>query len=114
MHNNKAICRPGSLQDGPQDGVLMKTNCIRTDFIENPKQGEALYTQRDKSEANITASGEIGILSIRDKDSGVMLTVALEDAMEVIAAALDAAKEVGSCSKKTSDNANTVESVSDS
>lgn len=88
MDNEKVICRPSSLQDGPTDGVLMKTNCIRTDFIENPKEGEALYTQRDKSEANITASVEIGILSIRDKQSNVMLTVSLEDAMEVIAEAL--------------------------
>lgn len=93
MDNEKVICRPSDKQDGPSDGVLMKTNCIRTDFIENPKEGESMYTQRDKSEANITASVEIGIFSIRDKQTGVMLTVSLEDAMEVIAEALKSKKD---------------------
>ena len=106
---NKRICRPDSPADGPMDGVQMKADCIRTDFIENPAGGEALFTQREKSDAHISASVEIGIFSIRDMQSGVMLTVSLQDAMEVMAAAVDAAKEAGTCLEKTSGNAEAAE-----
>lgn len=104
----RKICRPDNPLDGPMDGVQMKADCIRTDFIEN--SGEALFTQRDKSDAHISASVEIGIFSIRDMQSGVMLTVSFQDAMEVMAAAADAAREAGKCTERTSDNAEAVES----
>lgn len=93
---NKKVCRPNCPSDGPADGVMLKTDCIRTDFLENPSEGEAAFQQREKGEASITASAEIGVFSIRDRVSGVMLSVAFEDAMEVMAKAVDAAKEVGS------------------
>lgn len=80
----KIIKRPDSPQDGPMDGVMMTTDCIRTDFIENPAENEAVYTQSEKTEAHISASVEMGILSIKDMASGVMLTVSLEDAVAVI------------------------------
>lgn len=96
MEENKRICRPDSPADGPADAVMLKTDCIRTDFIENPTEGEAVYQQREKGEASITASYEIGVFSIRDRVSGVMLSIAFEDAMEVIAEAVEAAKENGS------------------
>lgn len=96
---NKRICRPDSPADGPMDAVMLKTDCIRTDFMENPAEGEAVYQQREKGEASITASMEIGVFSIRDRVSGVMLSVSFEDAMEVIAEAVEAAKESGSHSE---------------
>lgn len=96
----RKICRPDSPADGPTDGVQMKTDCIRTDFIENPAEGEAVFSQREKSESHISASVEIGIFSIRDMQSGVMLTVALQDAMEVMAAAADVCKEAWKSEKQ--------------
>lgn len=87
------ICHTDSPTDGPADGVMAKVECIRTDFIENPEGQGATFQQRPKGKANITASVEIGIFGIRDIDSGVMLTVSLTDAIEVIKAALDASKK---------------------
>lgn len=110
----KRVCRPDCPSDGPQDGVMLKTDCIRTDFIENPGEGEAVFQQREKGEASITASAELGVFSIRDRVSGIMLTVSFGDAMAVMADAVKAAKEVGSWQMKTSENADSVENVSDS
>lgn len=87
------IRRPSNPQDGPRDGVIGAAECIRTDFLENSADGEVLFTQREKSNAHISASMEIGIFSIRDMQSGLMLTVSLQDAMEVIVAATNAARE---------------------
>jgi len=67
--------------------------CIRTDFLENPAEGEAAFRQMDKSQAHITASVEIGTFGIRDMATGVMLTVSLEDAMEIMKEAIDASKK---------------------
>lgn len=89
----KKICRPNSPTDGPMDGVQMKTDCIRTDFLDNPAEGESVFQQREKSEAHITASVEIGLFGIRDMATGVMLTVSLEDAMEIMKEAIDASKK---------------------
>lgn len=101
--NKKVMCHT----DCPVDGVQMKTDCIRTDFIDNPGVGEAVFRQNDKSEAHISASVEIGILSIRDLATGVMLTVSIQDAMELLASALDSAKEEDKCLGKldTAENA---------
>lgn len=88
--SKKTIKRPDSPEDGPMDGAKMITDCIRTDFIENPKEGEALFNQQEKTEAHISASVEIGILSIRDMATGVMLTVSLPDAVKVINATVEA------------------------
>ena len=93
--NEKKICRPDSHSDGPSDGVMLKTECIRTDFIDNPEGEGAMFQQREKSEASITASVEMGILSIRDRASNTMLTVSFQDALEIMSAALEAAKEQG-------------------
>ena len=49
------IKRPNMPQDGPADGVMGVVECIRTDFLENPAEGEAAFQQRDKSQAHITA-----------------------------------------------------------
>ena len=95
MSEEKKICRPDSPKDGPQDGVMLKTNCIRTDFLENPSEEEAVFQQQEKSEASITSSVELGTFSIRDRSSGVMLTVAFEDAMAVMADAIAISREVG-------------------
>lgn len=107
---NRKICRPDSPTDGPMDGVQMKADCIRTDFIDNPNEKEGMFTQRDKSEAHISASAEIGIFSIRDLESGVMLTVSLQNAMELLAAAVDAAREAGECIERTSGSAEVADS----
>lgn len=87
------IKRPNTPQDGPADGVMGVVECIRTDFMENPAEGEAAFQQREKSQAHITASVEIGTFGIRDMATGVMLTVSLEDAMEIMKEAIDASKE---------------------
>ena len=87
------IKRPNTPQDGPADGVMGVVECIRTDFLENPAEGEAAFQQRDKSQAHITASVEIGTFGIRDMATGVMLTVSLEDAMEIMKEAIDASKK---------------------
>lgn len=111
---DKKICRPDSPQDGPKDGVMLKTECIRTDFVDEGKDEEPVIQQREKGEASITASIELGVFSIRDRSTDTMLSVAFQDAMEVIAAALDASKEAKECTEKTSESADTVESASDS
>ena len=87
------IKRPNTPQDGPADGVMGVVECIRTDFLENPAEGEAAFQQRDKSQAHITASVEVGTFGIRDMATGVMLTVCLEDAMEIMKEAIDASKK---------------------
>lgn len=87
------IRRPNNPQDGPKDGVIGVAECIRTDFPENPAEGKATFQQREKSNAHISASMELGIFSIRDMQSGVMLTVPLQDAMEVIGVATNIAKQ---------------------
>lgn len=92
--NKRVICRPDNPTDGPLDGILMKTDCIRTDLLDNPKEDEAVFQQRDKSEASITASVELGVFSIRDRASGVMLTIALADAIEMCREAIVVSEEV--------------------
>ena len=87
------IKRPNTPLDGPSDGVIGVVECIRTDFLENPAEGEAAFRQMDKSQAHITASMEIGIFGIRDMATGVMLTVRLEDAMEIMKEAIDVSRK---------------------
>lgn len=113
MAKEKKICHVDSPKDGPMDGVRMKTDCIRTDFLENPSEGEAVFQQRGKSESSISASMEIGVFSIRDMQMGVMLTVSLQDAMEVMASAMEAAREEEKCTEKTLEHVETAENVSD-
>ena len=103
------IKRPSNPQDGPGDGVMGVVECIRTDFLENPEEGEAAFQQREKSEAHITASVEIGTFGIRDMATGVMLTVCLEDAMEVMKLAIEASKGENGC-RGMSDSAGNAES----
>ena len=85
MDKKMEIKRPGSPQDGPGDGVMGVAECIRTDFLENPAEGEAAFQQRPKSEAH------------------------LEDAMEVMKLAIDASKGAKRC-QEMSDNAENAES----
>ena len=109
----KKICQPESPQEGPCDAVQLKTECIRSDFTEN-EDGTVSFEQKENSEANISASVELGYFSIRDKKTNVMLTVAFEDAIMLMASALEAAKEKDSCQTETSDSVTNVESESDS
>lgn len=95
MSEEKQICRPENPQDGPKDAVQVKVECIRTDFMENPDGEGVVFQQREKSEAHISVSHEIGILSIRDMQSNVMLTVNIRDAMYAMLMAINAAKEAG-------------------
>lgn len=106
----RKIRRSDRPMDCPVDGVQMMADCIRTDFVENPGENEALFSQREKSAAHISASMEIGVFSIRDMQSRVMLTVAFQDAMEVMAAAVEAAREAGTCIERTSEHAGYAES----
>lgn len=93
MNEEKEICRCDSPQDGPQDGVLRKTECVRTDFHEAEGM-DVNIVPHEKSEATITASFELGTFSIRDKETGVMLSVSIYDALDVVAAACEATKAV--------------------
>lgn len=88
----KKVCKPENTQEGPSDAVQLKTECIRSDF-EEKEDGTVDFNQHEKSEANISASMELGYFSIRDKVSGVMLTVAFDDALVLMASALESAKE---------------------
>lgn len=109
MEKQMEIKRPQNCQDGPTDGVMGVVECIRTDFLENPGENEAAFQQRAKSMAHISASVEIGIFSIRDMQSGTMLTVSIADAMEVLKTALDISKEVSGCQRTALENAEDVE-----
>lgn len=93
MDKKMEIKRPRDLQDGPADGIMGISECIRTDFLENPAENESVFRQRDKSQAHITASVEIGAFGIKDMATGVMLTIKFEDAMEIIKEAIDASKK---------------------
>lgn len=94
MSEEKKIYHVDNPKDGPVDGVMMKTKCIRTDFIENPVEGEVPFIQKNNSKGGISASFELGIFSISDKESGVMLSVSIIDASEVLCAAFDASKSL--------------------
>lgn len=109
MDKQMEIKRPSNPQDGPGDAVMGVVECIRTDFLENPAEGEAAFQQRPKSEAHISASVETGHFGIRDMTTGVMLTVSLVDAMEVMKIALEVSKGEAVC-QETSDNAGSAES----
>lgn len=87
------IKRPSTPREGPSDGVTGVVECIRTDFLENSSGSEVVFRQRDKSQAHITASVELGCFGIRDMTTGVMLTVSLEDAMEIMKEAIDASRK---------------------
>lgn len=107
---SKVISHPDSPMDGPADGVMMKTDCIRTDFFQSPAENGAMFQQRDKGAASITASMELGTFSIRDRQSNVMLTVSIMEAMEVLAEAMDRAKkEEAGCQEETQEDVHTAE-----
>lgn len=75
--------------DGPADGVMIDTECIRTDFS---SESELEFTQNDATKAHISASVELGVFSIRDMSTGVMLTVSLMEAASAVAEAIENSK----------------------
>ena len=75
--------------DGPADGVMIDTKCIRTDFS---SESELEFTQNDATKAHISASLELGVFSIRDMSTGVMLTVPILEAASVVAQAIENSK----------------------
>lgn len=75
--------------DGPADGVMIDTECIRTDFS---SESELEFTQNDATKAHISASVELGVFSIRDMSTGVMLTVPILEAASVVAEAIENSK----------------------
>lgn len=85
------IENPKSLADGPRDGVMGITKCIRTDFLINEEEKDT-FKQMPLSEAHITASVDIGTFGIKDMATGTMLSVSLVDALEIMTEALNAAK----------------------
>ena len=84
MEKDKRIRRV----EGPMGGVTMATACVCTKFEE-----EKIAKQDGPNGAHITASMELGIFSIRDVESDIMLTVSFEDAVSLIAEAFSAASE---------------------
>lgn len=75
--------------DGPVDGVMIDTECIRTDFS---PENEQEFTQNDATKAHISASVELGVFSIRDMSTGTMLTVSLMEAASAVAEAIENSK----------------------
>ncbi len=75
--------------DGPVDGVMIDTECIRTDFS---PENEHEFTQNDATKAHISASVELGVFSIRDMSTGTMLTVSLMEAASAVAEAIENSK----------------------
>ena len=75
--------------DGPVDGVMIDTECIRTDFS---PENEQEFTQNDATKAHISASVELGVFSIRDMSTGTMLTVSLMEAASAAAEAIENSK----------------------
>ena len=93
------IVKNSDPKQGPLDGVQLKTNCIRTKFTKHLQKNGLKFIQKD-TEANVSASMETGVFSIRDTRTDIMLSVRIEDAMAVCAAAIDAAKSLKSEQKK--------------
>lgn len=93
------IVKNSDPKQGPLDGVQLKTNCIRTKFTKHLQKNGLKFVQKD-TEANVSASMETGVFSIRDTRTDIMLSVRIEDAMAVCAAAIDAAKSLKSEQKK--------------
>ena len=87
-------CHSDSHVDSPKDGIRMDTKCVRTDFNMDQKEGELPFTQKGIADCHISASYELGTFSIRDMETGVMLSVHINDAMEVLASAMEAARAV--------------------
>lgn len=86
MEKDKRIRHVENPGDGPADGVTMATACVFTKFEDGN-----ISKQEGPNEAHITASAELGIFSIRDVKSDIMLTVAFEDAVSLIAELFSAA-----------------------
>lgn len=77
--------------DGPEDGIIGVTSCLRTDF---DKDDENKFSQLPKSEAHISTSVGLGLFSVRDMGTGVMLTCRLEDVYTVLVEAVKRSREV--------------------
>ena len=92
-NENKVILQSDGTGNGPKDGTQMVTNCIRTDFTRKKSKNHPGFKQRPMSKARISASTEVGVFSIRDMSSGVMLSVNVDDAIEVLAAMLQTQKQ---------------------
>lgn len=74
----------------PKDGVMKDAYCVRTDFsLEDGRN----FKQKNKSKAHISASVELGIMSIRDIETGVMLTININDAMDLLFDAAEKSKD---------------------
>lgn len=110
MDENK-IYRNADLNNGPLDGVQLRTDCIRTKFTKKTQATGYKFKQYE-SKANISASVETGTFSIRDMQTDTMIAIRIEDAMAVCAAAAEASKEVDGCITKG--NAEAAEAESDS
>lgn len=75
----------------PKDGVMKDTFCVRTDF--SLEEDDRNFKQKNKSKAHISASVELGIMAIRDMETGVMLTIHINDAINLIFEAIEKSKE---------------------
>ena len=89
--------------------IQMKTECVRVDLRGTKSKGYQFQT-RKKTDAMITASYDEDLFSIRDTASNVLLAITLEDAVNAIAAAVEAEKE-NECKEKTSDTAEAAENA---
>lgn len=100
MDENK-IYQNNDPQNGPLDGIQLKTDCIRTKFTKKNQRTGYPFKQME-TKANISASVETGTFSIRDLQTDTMLAIRIEDAMAVCAAAADANRRLSECTEKES------------
>lgn len=68
-----------------KQGAVMSTECVLTKFLKKS-------TKMDKENATVLVNSDTQTFSISAKASKVMLTVSLEDAMELISKALEEMK----------------------
>lgn len=91
MNYHSEIERVKDQKEGPLDGVSLKANCVVTDF---QNQGRAVKIKKQKVlPCSIKASYEIGTVSISVRDRKFMVAVRLDEMMEILREAAQAATE---------------------
>ena len=93
MADEKKIILNTDPKQGPLDGVQLKTECIRTKFTKMIQKNGCKFIQK-QTDASVTASYEAGVFSIRDLKTDMMLSVSVDEAMAVCAAAADASRRL--------------------
>lgn len=91
---------PTNIKEGPDDGVMVDAQCMKTQFKRNGK-----FTQSKPHPGHISASMELGVFSIRDMTNGLMLSVTIQDALYVMSEALNKAKKLEEAGEPAAESA---------